>query len=279
MTIDQWLHRSTKLLQNHKINSAHLDCSIIIEQSLGKSREWIIAHGDTEVESSVLKDLAIKIKKRQDHIPIAYIIGHKEFYGRSFYVNQKTLIPRPESEEIISQLLYLVDNNLLTNDATIVDIGTGPGILAITAKLELPQATVCATDISESALRVARRNASNNRAQIQLYRADLLDIPKAIKPRVVLANLPYVPEGLITSDEIKYEPKLALFSGDDGLDLYQKFWQQLINLEYKPTYIITESLESQHKKMSQLARPPGYYLSRHDGLIQVFILDNKLIKR
>jgi len=277
MTIDQWLQSSTELLQNHGINSARLDCSIIAEHTLSQTREWIAAHGDTCIKVSVLNSLELKIKKRLKHIPVAYIIGSKEFYGRSFQVDQDTLIPRPESEEIISQLLSLVDNNLVEADTLVADIGTGSGILAVTAKLELPRTTVIATDVSLSTLQVAEKNASHHGAHIQLYHVDLLDLPKAIDPTIILVNLPYVPESLITSEEIKFEPKLALFSGVNGLDLYERFWQQLINFENKPTYIITESLEAQHSEMSRLARLGCYRLFKNNDLIQIFRFDKKLI--
>lgn len=273
MSIDQWLLTATAQLSRANIPSARLDALLIAEHTLKVSREWILAHGDNSTEQYI-EQLNNYLAQRENHTPLAYIIGTKEFYGRTFRVTPKTLIPRPESEDIIHQLLALVEQARLKDDVTIADIGTGSGILAITAKLELPASTVVATDIDSSTLEVAKQNALLHKTQIQFYRANVLDLPGAVRPDLVLANLPYVPSGLITSEEITKEPKTALFSGGDGLDHYRTLWQQLVNINHKPTYIITESLQGQHEAIIALAKTTGYSLLRYRNLIQIFILDN-----
>ena len=284
MKIQTWLNDSIKRLQAVGITSARLDVLIVLESTLEKSRTWIAAHDDVEFSESVVLKLNKKILQRENHTPLAYIIGSKEFYGRKFSVNESVLVPRPESEDTIDLLIdlasseqWLVDgkktNQLPTINYplfTILDIGTGSGILAITAQLELPDAVVVATDISEVALVVAKQNAEHLNAPVQFYQADMLDIPTSIKPDVILANLPYVPDTLITSQEITKEPTVALFSGKDGLNHYRRFWNQVINLNPKPETIITESLENQHTYLSQLALTAGYKLTQTKALTQLF---------
>jgi release factor glutamine methyltransferase len=266
-TIDTWLQESIPKLTSAGNESSRLDCLLLLEHAVNTPREWILAHGDMSVEPFI-DSLDAMLKKRMHNIPIAYITHKKEFFNRTFYITSDVLVPRPESEEIITQLLDNTDSR--GENEIILDIGTGSGILAITAKLELPGATVIATDLSEKALRVAKENAEALGAQIQLHTADLLDIPPAIHPTIILANLPYVPDGLITSHEIKEEPAVALFSGRDGLEHYKLFWEQLINFTHKPRYIIIESLPSQHKSLIKYAALSGYTLHRSKDLIQTF---------
>ena len=266
-TIDTWLQESIPKLTSAGNESSRLDCLLLLEHAMSTPREWILAHGDMSVEPFV-GSLDTMLKKRMRHSPIAYITHKKEFFNRTFYITNDVLIPRPESEEIITQLLDNTDSR--GENEIILDIGTGSGILAITAKLELPGATVIATDLSEKALRVAKENAEALGAQIQLYTADLLDIPPAIHPSIILANLPYVPDGLITSHEIKEEPTVALFSGHDGLEHYKLFWKQLINFAHKPSYVITESLVSQHMRLKEYAELSGYTTHNSKDLIQIF---------
>lgn len=155
-----------------------------------------------------------------------------------------------------------------------MDVGTGSGCLAITAAMELTGSRICAVDISDDALGVAHRNARNHDVSVKFYHGDLLEpIPLSAFQNfqsIVLANLPYVPDGLVTSPEITHEPAIALFAGADGLDIYQAFWDQISARKYKPLNILTESLESQHFALIDLAAKSGYNLAQTSGLIQHF---------
>lgn len=272
MKIQTWLDQTKKKLVDAEIPSARLDSFLILENMLGVTREWILAHNQAVLKADVLEKLNKKVLQRLDHIPLAYIISSKEFYGRIFFVDNSVLIPRPESEAMIG-LLKELTNTDASASLTILDVGTGSGCLAITAQLELPEATVIATDISAEALAVAKQNANLLEAPVQFYKADLLNVPPAIKPDVMLANLPYVPDSLVTSEEITKEPGIALFSGKDGLAHYRRFWQQVSSLRYKlPKHIVTESLKEQHTTMLQLAKQAGYSLKDTKDLIQHFQL-------
>lgn len=272
-TVDNWLDMHSKQLRKVGINSARLDCFVLLEHVLAKDRTWLIAHMEFTLEDHHLNRLNTLVAQRFKHTPLAYIVGSKEFYGREFLVNNDVLIPRPESEAIIELLMRFSETHEIN---TVIDIGTGSGCLAITAALLLPKTHITASDISPDALKVARRNARTYSVQIRFHVSDLLtDLPGMPSTRhyVILANLPYVPADLITSPEITREPGLALFSDRDGLNHYRRFWQQITGRKNKPFAIITESLSTQHQKMSSLARKSGYQLQTTKDLVQLYTLN------
>ena len=184
------------------------------------------------------KRLETLIKKRKVDIPIAYLTNHKEFYGRSFFVDKNVLIPRPETELIIDEVLVMVDTK---EPVTIIDIGTGSGNIAVTLAKELPNAKIIATDIDKKALILAKKNAiiHNVNGQIKFIQSDLLGKVKQNED-VLIANLPYLPENndtnLLREAGILYEPKLAIFSVIDGLDLYKKLIQELRFKKFKKLF-------------------------------------------
>ena len=270
-TINEWLLHNELTLKESGIVSARLDCILLLEDELGKTREWILAHSEDRILESHLLELNTKITQRAQRTPLAYIRNTQEFYGRSFYVDESVLIPRPESESMIN----LLQKYNQKNPATIVDVGTGSGCLSITTKLQMPGANVIATDISKNALAVAKQNAERFGADVQFLQSNLLaNAPNILdtNPYTLLANLPYVPTGFITSPEITKEPPTALFSGDDGLDLYRRLWHQIKYLQRKPTVVITESLQSQHQILIELAESAGYKIDEIEVLCQRFYL-------
>ncbi len=266
INVQDWLSNNTSMLLEVNIDSARLDCIVMLEDTLKKPREWLLGHGDHLIDKSEENKLNSLIKLRLDHIPLAYITGYKEFYGRNFVVNPSVLIPRPESEDIIELLLELDEKSF----ENIIDVGTGSGCLAITAKLEIPEWKVTAVDNSEEAISLAKKNAQLLGAKVKFLDSDLLNSLIVNDNTVIIANLPYVPSDLITSQEIKKEPSTALFSGDDGLDHYKKFWTQISSTSASGFTVITESLINQHDKMIRLAKKSDFKLIRTKGLAQSF---------
>ncbi|MBI5357350.1 peptide chain release factor N(5)-glutamine methyltransferase [Candidatus Saccharibacteria bacterium] len=247
------------------VDSPRRDCLVLVEDLLDKDRSWVNAHAEYELNDEQISVLDEQLKRRINREPLAYIRGKAWFYKRFFEVNPDVLIPRPESESFIELLKEL-------DVGTVVDVGTGSGCLAITAKLELPQTQVFATDISSEALKVAQKNALNHKTEINFVQGNFLEPINELdlENYAILANLPYVPNDLVTSPEIKTEPELALFSGTDGLDHYRQFWKQVNELHAKPKYILTESLENQHEQLEKLAKESSYRLLKTDVLVQLF---------
>ncbi len=267
MNINDWLHGSMKILDTTS-DSARLDAEIILSSVLKKDRSWILAHSEYELSKEQEKELDILIKRRLKHEPIAYILGKCEFYGREFIVDKNVLVPRPESETIIDLLKELN----IENDSIIIDVGTGSGSLAITSKLEFPKAQVIAIDIDQKCFNLAEKNTEKHKVIIEFKKGDLLSsIPNSlfqIPDSIILANLPYVPEDYQINEAAKHEPKLALFSGDDGLDHYRKLFDQLKVL--KPTFVLTESLAFQHAELTKIAKSAGFKQTKKVDLIQLF---------
>lgn len=241
LTVNQWLRDSAQQLTDAGISSALLDAEIILAHTFNKSRTWLHAHNDEELDSRH-KDIAdARLELRTERTPIAYIIGHKEFYGRTFSVTPSVLIPRPESESIIT----LVKNYLPPSAHRVVDIGTGSGCLGITVKLELPQLNVTLTDISRHALVVAGHNAELLNAKVTLLKSDLLSgILGSFD--VIIANLPYVDSSWERSPETNFEPALALFANDHGTALIRKLLREIPHHLAPSGIVILESDPGQH---------------------------------
>lgn len=267
MTIGEFLQKSTKLLADAGIDSARLDCLVLLEDTLGKDRASLLAHTEDDLTSAELTQLQAWIKKRATHTPLAYIRGKAPFYGRTFLVDQNVLTPRPETEGIITFLKELG----LPKQPRIADIGTGSGCIGITAALEIPESSVDLYDISPAALNIAEKNARALGATIRCLKSDLLGSIEGAY-HVIVTNLPYVPDAYPINAAAAHEPKLALFSGVDGLDHYRTFWEQLGKLTPKPQFVITESFPDQHHTLAVLARHNGFVLERSEGYIQLFSL-------
>jgi release factor glutamine methyltransferase len=247
------------------VDSPRRDSLVLLEDTIKKDRAWVLAHPEHDLPSQTIKDLEKLIIRRTNREPLAYIRGKAWFYRRFFAVSPDVMIPRPESENFIDLLKEI-------QPSSVVDIGTGSGCLAITAKLELPKTDVLATDISQNALKIAEQNAKKHRADIHFLQGSLLKpLTKFdLSNTAIIANLPYVPKGLITGPEITTEPAGALFAGQAGLDIYRNFWKEVVALAQKPQYILTEALESQHNDLQELAQKSGYQLQKAQNLIQVF---------
>lgn len=173
--------------------------------------------------------------------PFQYITGQESFYGRDFLVNEHVLIPRPETEELIEEVKKRVAR-LFEEHKTmkIADIGTGSGAIALTVKKEISNAEVTATDISTEALVVAKKNAERLEVKVEFKQGDLLAPIADQKWDIILSNPPYIGshEAESLSDTvIDYEPHLALFAAEDGLQLYRKMTEQLPEIMNAPSFI------------------------------------------
>lgn len=271
MNINTWLTQSTAKLTACGIATARLDILVLMEDEIDRDRAWLLAHPEFELDEKSAQSLDKLIKRRAEHEPLAYIRGKSEFYGREFLVTPATLQPRAETETMI-ELLHKTDDKKLQ----IIDVGTGSGCLAITAKLEWPEAEVYATEINETTLKIAEQNAKKLKADVKFYNGNLLQPVLTIdyiKPTAVLANLPYVPNNNRVNKAAAHEPELAIFGGEDGLDLYRMLFSQIANIQSgRPQQIFTESLPFQHAKLTNIANKHGFELTRDEDFIQVFSL-------
>lgn len=172
--------------------------------------------------------------------PVQYLIGTEEFYGRDFLVNEAVLIPRPETEELVQETLKRIPSLFGDRPIKLVDIGTGSGAIAISMKKEMPTLEVIATDLSDMALVVAKKNGERLEADIRFLQGDLTEPIQNEKFDVVLSNPPYIAfdEAMLMEDIVlEHEPHSALFAEEDGLMLYRKLAEQLPSLMNKPALI------------------------------------------
>jgi release factor glutamine methyltransferase len=265
MKIKQWLKNAEEKLNKAGIGSARLDALIMLEDTLKKDRAWILANPEFVISKTKLKSLSGKIKKRSAHLPLAFVRGHTEFYGRKFFVNRHTLEPRPESETMIEMLLKLT----LPKQPKIADVGTGSGALGITAALELHTPHVDLYDIDASTLSVARHNQALHELHLHTRKSDLLN-RHLRNYDVILANLPYVPDHYQINQAAAMEPRIAIFGGKDGLEIYRRFFSQLHRFHWKPQYILCESLPPQHGELARIANQSGFRLHKTEDFIQIF---------
>lgn len=270
-SIKQWLEGATARLAEAGIGTARLDCLILLEDILGKDRALLLANPEYPISPKFVNHLELQISRRINHEPLAYIRGFTEFYGRRFMLNKDVLEPRPESEDMIELLKDLVKSQKLKvqSKLRIADVGTGSGALAITAALEIPAAALLATDIDPKCLKVAKANAKEHKTMIDFYHGDLLSpVPSLQSPTFVLANLPYVPNSYTINQAAAMEPKIAIFGGPDGLDIYRRLFS--VFSAPLPLFILTESLPPQHQKLVSIASKAGYRLVKTEGFVQVF---------
>lgn len=197
------------------------------------SRTSMLMQMRDELDGEVWAGFQAAVKRHAAGEPIQYIIGSEEFYGRRFNVNEHVLIPRPETEELVHGTLQRLDKLFPERDSIdLVDVGTGSGAISVTLKLEKPEWNVTAVDLSEDAIEVARKNASDLGADIEFLHGDLLHplILRGKKVDAVISNPPYIPvsdQEWMSDIVTKHEPHMALFAGEDGLDLYRRFMEEL----------------------------------------------------
>ena len=271
MTINDWLDDATRQLSSANIPSARLDAELLLAHTVRKPRTWLHGHNDDTLEARQLEIARARLDLRLDRVPVAYIIGHKEFYGHRFKVTTATLIPRPESEALIELLKEAVPKNerlIAERPLRLVDVGTGSGSLGITAKRTFPELDVTLTDVSRHALTVAEENARLLDADVDCLQSDLMTSYPFVAD-IIIANLPYVDIEWERSPETDHEPASALFAANHGLAL---IFELIIQTKEKLAIggkLILEADPEQHPAIKKEAAKYGLVLhqERDYGLL------------
>ena len=215
------LAQAATVLENAGIEESNLDAELLLVHALGITRAQFHAHPQSQLSPTELVRYRQLIERRARREPVAYIVGHKEFYGLDLFVDERVLIPRPETELLVEKAIEVSQRQ-----SVVADVGTGSGAIAVSLAVHLPQALVYATDASPAALEVAARNCRRHSVEdrIHLLQGHLLEpLPEPID--LIVANLPYVSRAELAQlpPEIShYEPREALDGGPDGLDCIRR---------------------------------------------------------
>ncbi len=230
-SIQEALIWATERLATAGCETPRLDAEILLCECAGVERAFLLAHGSEAVPADAWSRFQAWVARREKREPVAYITGHREFYGLDFAVTPAVLVPRPETEHVVDEALALARaKHRAAPTVFIADVGTGSGAIAVALAVHLPYAQVCALDSSREALEVAWRNADRHGVlgRMCLVQSDLLEhLPWAVD--ILVANLPYVAdeEWPSLAPEIRFhEPAHALRGGANGLDLIRRLLAQ-----------------------------------------------------
>ncbi len=252
MRVVEAINSGVKFLKESKISTYVLDTEILLSKTLNKSREEILINLDKQINEEELLIFNKYLNRRSKNEPIAYILEEKEFWSKRFFVNKATLIPRPETELLVNVLSEMYNNKKIT----ILDIGTGSGCIILSLLSELKTSMGVGVDISKKAISVAKKNATRlhllNRVKLQ-HRSFESIVDK--KFDLIVSNPPYIVSRdikYLSNDIKKYEPKIALDGGNDGLDLIKKVIYKSKNILKIKGTLALEIGNEQIKKVSKI---------------------------
>jgi len=268
---------------------ARQDAELLFLHVLGKNKAWLLAHADENISDELAAHYSALIERRKTGEPIQYITGEQEFYGLPFRVTPDVLIPRPETEHLVEKALELaaILKSLVTGHdfsraeshakqrralapeafpsrfPCILDVGTGSGAIAVALAHNLPQVQIAAVDISTAALQIARENARRNAVadRIRFMQSDLLAAVAHERFDMVVSNPPYVPAAdreSLSVEVREHEPALALFAGEDGLDIYRRLIPDAFAVLEPGGFLLMEIGYGQWEKVAALMQQAGF---------------------
>lgn len=269
-TIQDILTSGTAYLEARGIEGARHSMQSLMVHVLGCNRTWLYLHYEDPLSEEKLVPLRELLKRRGKGEPLQHLLGSTEFYRREFRTDSRALIPRPETEELVEFALQMAPRR---QGMRVLDMGCGSGIIGITLALELAkqQPEIVMADISEAALSLTLENATALGAKVKTYRSDLFtawDTPAegAVQPpdlfNLVLANLPYVPEGEAVSAEVQHDPATALYGGADGLDIVRRFVKDALPHLADRALVMLEVGHDQGEATRALMEELGYTQTR-----------------
>lgn len=234
-----------------------LEAEVLVAHALGADRSYLYAHSTDPIDFETVTAIHHLIKQRQLGTPVAYLLGHREFYGRLFKVTPDVLIPRPETEAIIDQANALN----LSDQAKVVDVGTGSGCIGLTLALEHPSWTVCVTDACADALSVCRDNRQAHQlTNVAIHQGDLLEALSDQTFDLIVANLPYVApnDPHLSQGDLPCEPQHALVADQHGLALIERLIADAPHHLIRPGHLIIEHGFDQQTQIVDMLRQHGF---------------------
>lgn len=262
MIIKEVLKSSIEEINKLNIEDASMKVKMLLSDILGKEKEYLLIHDNEELSQDVLDNFYAKLNRLKDEEPIQYILNKQEFMGFEFYVDENVLIPQPDTEILVEEVVDIskkINNN--SNELRVLDMCTGSGAIAISLSKLIENASVSASDISDGALNVAKENAIKNSVNIEFYKSDLFnDISKNVKFDIIVSNPPYIQTEVIKglSKEVQSEPFIALDGGEDGLVFYREIIKNAKDYIVEDGYLALEIGYDQKESVTNLLRENGY---------------------
>ncbi len=277
MLISEWLQTAASELKLKGVEPYNLDSRLILKHITGFNDTAIIA-GNYKLSDAEIAKLNLVLQKRLAGQPLAYLLGSAGFFGRKFFVEPGVLIPRAETEGLIENIIALN----LPPEPSILDVGTGSGIIGITLALEIEKSEVTISDFSPAALKVASHNVNKfidqinaKDSKIKMVESDLLGAFASAKFNLIVANLPYVDRAWdwLNLNQLRYEPSEALFADSGGLDLIKKLISSSKNNLVSGGFLVLEMDPCQIAEASEFALNQGFeILEKIEGSLSDFVL-------
>ena len=263
MNIENTLYKAARYLKQYNINSPYLDSEILLSKVINKDKKYIILNSKENLKDKYLDSFNSLIERRRKGEPVAYLVNKKEFWKNTFYVDKNVLIPRPDTELIVAQVLktYSKDKYL-----QVLDIGTGSGCILLSLLAERPQFCGTGIDISKQSINVSKYNAKrlNLTNRVKFYNSDV-DNFKNRKYDLIVSNPPYIEISnlkYLERDVINFEPKLALNGGFDGFSKIRKVIDKAAVLIKRNGKLILEIGFNQKNTTQQLLKKEGFYINK-----------------
>jgi len=261
ITIADALSASRKLLVEHQenltFNAPTIEASIFVEQALGKTSLQLITQSDELLCEKAKKRLSTMLSQRIAGIPVAYIVGHQPFWTLNLCVSEHTLIPRADSELVVESAITLP----LKKNASILDLGTGTGAIALAIKSECPQWNVSGCDFKSEIVELADANAHLNQLRVDFFLSDWFSaVPATTRFDLIVSNPPYVEAGSVwlQQGDVRFEPDSALTSGVDGLDDIRHIILSAAHFLNADGFLLLEHGHEQAEMIQGLLHKAGY---------------------
>ena len=258
MTIREALTKGMIILKSNNIETPKLKARLLLQYILKKDRQYLIVYDNKEIDKKEQWEYFVNIEKIANGVPLQHITHTQEFMKMDFFVNENVLIPRPDTEILVEEVINLAKK---IDNPKILDLCTGSGAIAISIAKNVPSAEVLAIDISEKALEVAKKNAHKLQAKVKFKKSNLFSNIGKMKFDIIVSNPPYIKKTDIKllSNEVQKEPEIALDGGYDGLDFYRKISNQAIDYLKFGSYLCFEIGYDQQEDVTEIIKNTKHF--------------------
>ena len=260
MKIKDAIKSAKEILDNNNINDSSQKARRLLAFVLNVEKEYLMIHENEKIDSKIYDVYLKKIERLKKHEPIQYILENQEFMGFNFYVYKNVLIPQPDTENLVEEVINIVQKNKL-NQPKILDLCTGSGAIAISIAKLLKGSIVYGSDISKEALKIAENNSISNQANVLFIKSDMFkNIFKEYRFNIIVSNPPYIEtETIKTLDkDVQNEPHLALDGGEDGLKYYREIAKNAKNYIENDGFLALEIGYNQRQAVEKILESNGY---------------------